>query len=73
MANNLATTVATPSKWPGRDAPSQQSLTPPTETVVVGAAGQDGYISRTDGTKTTSAPASRADEQVPLRASAGSA
>ena len=57
MANNLATTVATPSKWPGREAPSQESLTPPTDTVVDGAAGHDGYISRTVGTKTTSTPA----------------
>ena len=56
MVNSFATTVATPSKWPGRDAPSQASLTPRTDTVVDGAAGQDGYISSTLGTKTTSAP-----------------
>ena len=56
MVNSFATTVATPSKWPGRAAPSQASLTPRTDTVVEGAAGHDGYISRTLGTKTTSAP-----------------
>src|SRR5271165_536799 len=58
MENNFDTTVATPLKWPGRDAPSQRSLTPYTETVVAGGAGHDGYISATGGTKTTSAPAS---------------
>ncbi len=58
MENSLATTVATPSKWPGRDAPSQRSLTPRTDTVVAGGAGHDGYISLTGGTNTTSAPAS---------------
>ncbi len=58
MANSLATTVATPSKWPGREAPSQASLTPWTETVVAGGSGQVGYISPTVGTKTRSAPAS---------------
>ena len=58
MVNSFATTVATPSKWPGRDAPSQASLTPRTDTVVDGASGHDGYISGTLGTKTTSAPAS---------------
>ena len=57
MANSLATTVATPSKWAGRDAPSQASLTPCTETVVEGGSGQVGYISPTVGTKTRSAPA----------------
>ena len=30
--NSLATTVATPSKWPGRAAPSKPSLTPKTTT-----------------------------------------
>ena len=57
MASSLATTVATPSKWPGREAPSQPSLTPRTETVVAGGSGQVGYISPTEGTKTRSAPA----------------
>ncbi len=58
MENSFETTVATPSKWPGRDAPSQRSLTPRTDTVVAGGSGQDGYISVTGGTKTRSAPAS---------------
>ena len=58
MVNSFATTVATPSKWPGRDAPSQSSLTPRTDTVVDGAAGHDGYISSTLGTKAKSVPAS---------------
>ena len=58
MANSLATTVATPSKWPGRAAPSQASVRPDTATVVDGGSGHDGYISSTDGTKTTSTPAS---------------
>ena len=66
MENSLATTVATPSKWPGRAAPSQASLTPSTDTVVAGAAGQLGYISHTGGTKTTSAPASATDGEVAL-------
>ena len=39
MVNSLATTVATPSKWPGRDAPSQASLDARTDTVVAGALG----------------------------------
>ena len=56
MVKSFATTVATPSKCPGRDAPSQPSLTPRTETVVDGGSGHDGYISATLGTKTTSAP-----------------
>ena len=56
MVKSFATTVATPSKWPGRDAPSQLSLTPRTETVVDGASGHDGYISSTLGVNTTSAP-----------------
>ncbi len=56
MMNSFATTVATPSKCPGRDAPSQRSLTPATETMVEGASGQDGYISLTLGTKTMSVP-----------------
>ncbi len=58
MAKSLATTVATPSKWPGRDAPSHPSLTPTTETVVATGVGQCGYISRTEGAKTRSTPAS---------------
>ena len=40
--NSLATTVATPSKWPGRAAPSSPSLTPPTGSCVAKPAG---YIS----------------------------
>ena len=32
--NSLATTVATPAKWPGRSAPSSGSVTPVTVTVV---------------------------------------
>ena len=30
--NSLATTVATPAKWPGRTAPQKPSLNPATET-----------------------------------------
>src|ERR1700735_4072252 len=58
MENSFVTTVATPSKRPGRDAPSQPSLIPDTETVVGTGAGQVGYISVTFGAKTTSTPAS---------------
>ena len=57
MESSLATTVATPSKCPGRDAPSHPSLTPRTDTVVATGSGQEGYISVTEGTKTTSTPA----------------
>ena len=41
--------MATPSKCPGREAPSQPSLTPRTDTVVATGAGQSGYISRHRG------------------------
>jgi hypothetical protein len=34
MLNSSVTTVATPSKWPGRCAPSSGSVTPVTEIVV---------------------------------------
>ena len=37
--SSLATTVATPRKWPGRDAPSRRSLRPATSTKVVGPVG----------------------------------
>ena len=60
MANSLATTVATPSKWPGREDPSQPSLTPATLTEVATTAGNPGYISSTDGANTTAAPLSPA-------------
>ncbi len=66
MANSLATTVATPSKCPGRDAPSQTSLTPCTLTAVDGCSGHVGYISRTLGTNTTSTPTSSQHAQVAL-------
>ena len=66
MANSLATTVATPSKCPGRAAPSQDSLTPRTVTVAEGGSGHVGYISETLGTKTTSTPAALARIEVAL-------
>src|SRR5579872_6405115 len=56
MAKSLVTTVATPSKWPGRDAPSQAAASGPTDTTVEGGSGQSGYISVTPGAKTTSTP-----------------
>ena len=40
-ANSLATTVATPSKWPGREAPHSPSPSPATETVVAKPVGID--------------------------------
>ena len=40
-SSSLATTVATPSKWPGRASPSQRSLTPDTLTVVAKPVGID--------------------------------
>ena len=36
---SFATTVATPSKWPGRNAPHNPSLTPLTDTVVAKPSG----------------------------------
>ncbi len=57
MANSLATTVATPAKWVGRAAPSSGADTSATDTVV--STGR-GYISSTDGTNSTSTPASAA-------------
>jgi hypothetical protein len=45
--NSLATTVATPTKWPGRAIPSRRSETAPTVTVVENPAG---YMTSTVGT-----------------------
>ncbi len=53
--NSFDTTVATPSKWPGRAAPSSPSLTPATETLV---AKPSGYIASTGGIHSRSQPAS---------------
>ena len=46
IENSLATTVVTPSKWPGRLAPQRPRVSPSTCTVVCAPAG---YISSTDG------------------------
>ncbi len=54
MLNSLATTVATPAKWVGRDAPSMVAASSGTITDV--AVGR-GYISSTDGVNSTSTPA----------------
>ena len=66
MENSFETTVATPSKWPGRDAPSQRSLTPRTDTVVAGGAGHDGYISLHRRDEHDVGAGLGAHEQVPL-------
>ena len=51
---------------PGVRRPPSASLTPRTETVVAGGAGQVGYISATGGTNTTSTPCLAADVEVAL-------
>ncbi len=60
MANSLATTVATPAKWVGRDAPSSGSDTPATDTVVSTGVG---YISATSGTNSMSTPAAAVSDR----------
>src|SRR3954447_489299 len=50
----MATTVATPSKWPGRAAPSSGAAIAPTDTAV---SNPGGYTSSTAGAKTMSTPA----------------
>ena len=67
MLNSLVTTVATPSKWPGRELPHSPSVNPATETVVSGSAGTEGYISSTGGAKTTSTPSAPAMARSPAR------
>lgn len=54
--NSFVTTVATPSKCPGRDAPSIVSVNPATWTLV---AKPSGYIVAGVGAYATSTPASR--------------
>ncbi len=57
IENSLATTVVTPSKWVGRAAPHNPSVSPATWTVLtVGS----GYISGTLGTNSTSTPSASA-------------
>ena len=51
ISNSLLTTVATPRKCPGRDAPSSFPLSPSTSTNVFAPGG---YISSTDGRKSSS-------------------
>ena len=51
--NRIATTVATPSKWPGRADPSSGSAIAPTETVVSKPGGK---TSSTGGANTRSTP-----------------
>ena len=46
MCSSFATTVATPAKWIGRDAPQRRSVMRPTVTVVIIGRG---YISSTVG------------------------
>ena len=55
--SRMATTVVTPSKWPGRAAPSSSSVSSPTRTTVWNPAG---YTSSTAGIQTMSAPAAPA-------------
>src|SRR4030095_3000633 len=57
MLKSFATTVVTPLKWPGREAPQSGVVSSCTVTSV---RKPGGYISSTDGAKTTSTPASRA-------------
>src|SRR5262245_57040418 len=57
MLKSFATTVVTPLKWPGREAPQSDAVSSCTATSV---RKPGGYISSTDGAKTTSTPASRA-------------
>lgn len=60
MAKSLLTTCATPLKWPGRVAPSiTLSIRPKSYCLRSGT----GYISSTEGMKTTSAPAASSSAQ----------
>src|SRR6266545_4436262 len=59
--NSLATTVATPRKWPGRMAPSSRPARGPGSTVTSGS--PSGYISRPSGANTRSTPSARAIER----------
>ena len=62
MAKSLATTVATPAKCVGREAPSMDWLRPPTATVVRTGSG---YISSCSGLKSRSTPAPSAFARSP--------
>src|SRR5262245_34713651 len=62
MLKSFATTVVTPLKWPGREAPQSGAVSSCTATSV---RKPGGYISATDGAKTTSTPASRAWPRSP--------
>ena len=57
IPKSFATTVVTPSKWPGRLAPHSTSVSPSTCTVVRAPAG---YISAAPGVKRTSTPSASA-------------
>ena len=59
------TTVATPAKWPGRDAPSRRSASAPGSTLVSGS--PPGYISLTEGANKSPTPAACGHGQVPLQ------
>ena len=61
IENSLATTVVTPSKWPGRLAPHSPSVSPATCTVVRAPLG---YISSTAGANSTSTPSALGDGAV---------
>ena len=56
MLKSFATTVQTPAKWVGRDAPSITSVSADTSTEVSTADRPPGYISSTDGVNSTSLP-----------------
>src|SRR4029450_4895839 len=62
MLKSFATTVVTPLKWPGREAPQSGVVSSCTATSV---RKPGGYISSTDGAKTASTPASRAWRRSP--------
>ena len=63
IENSFATTVVTPSKWPGRLAPHSPSVSPSTCTVVRAPVG---YISATVGMNSTSTPSALGDRGVAL-------
>src|SRR5437016_7601212 len=64
MLKSFATTVVTPLKWPGREAPQSGAVNSCTVTSVKKPGG---YISSTAGVKTASTPASRAWRRSPSR------
>ncbi len=68
MARSFATTVHTPSKCPGREAPSHFEASSGTATRVAAGSGQPGYIASTLGANTRCPPdaaiASTSDSKV---------